>query len=136
MELSNFNGIGVIVEFPSGVRYTNQIGGYACNHPQVEGVFLSLTHPLISQCKELQEFFVGPRWKGSCYEGIDKETANFIDAILAKSTYTQALKVNRAKLADSHEAWVHVIVSPRGQQAELWSGFSNALGIITWENSD
>ena len=136
LELCEFSGIGLIIEFPSGVRYTNQTGGYATHHPELEGIFVPLTHPQFSPQEKLEQFFTGDKWKGHCYKGIDEETADFMDAIFADSFRTQALKVNRAKLAECEEAWIHAIVSPDGQQSEMWSGFTNALGIVTWENSD
>ena len=135
LELCEFTGIGLIIEFPSGVLYTNQVGGYACLHPEIEGVFVPLTNSMVPQQEVLEDFFSGPKWKGSCYSGIDEETADFIDAVFAKSFCTQALQVNRAKLADSVEAWVHVLVSPN-QQSEMWSGFDHTNGIATWLSSD
>jgi hypothetical protein len=136
LELSEYSGIGLIIEYSSGVRYTNQTGGYACLHPEVEGVFVPLTHPQFSQQEELERFFTGPKWGGHCYASIDEETADFLDSVFSGNFRTQALKVNRAKLAESHEAWIHVTVSPDGEASEMWSGFCNALGIVTWENSD
>src|SRR5262249_69352 len=37
-----FNGLGLIIRWPSGVRYTSQVAGHACEHPMVEGVFVPL----------------------------------------------------------------------------------------------
>lgn len=36
--LWSFNGLGLIIKYPSGVIYTNQAGGYACLQPQEEGI--------------------------------------------------------------------------------------------------
>lgn len=136
LELCEFSGIGLNIEFPSGVRYINQTGGYANPHPELEGVFVPLTHERFSEQERLDEFFTGDKWKGHCYGGIDEETADFMDAIFADPFRTQALQVNREKLAESEEAWIHVWVSPDGQASEMWSGFRNAVGVVTWENSD
>ena len=136
LELLEYSGIGLIIEYSSGVWYTNQTGGYACLHSEVEGVFVPLTREQFSQQEELENYFTGLKWGGHCYESIDEETADFLDSVFAGNFRTQALKVDRAKLAESHEAWIHVIVSPDGQLSEMWSGFHNAPGIVTWENSD
>lgn len=136
VELCEFSGIGLLVEYPSGIRYTNQIGGYACLHPEVEGIFIPLTNSLVSQQEKLKRFFTGPKWKGHCDHGIDKETADFVEAVLTESFCTAAIRVNQQRLADSYEAWIHVIVSPDGQPSEMWRGLNNMNGIITWENSD
>ena len=42
IELWESVGLGLIVEMPSGVLYSNQTGGFSCLHPAIEGVFLPL----------------------------------------------------------------------------------------------
>src|SRR6478735_2795556 len=42
IELWESVGLGLIVEMPSGVLYSNQTGGFSCLHPSAEGVFLPL----------------------------------------------------------------------------------------------
>ena len=39
-------GLGLIIEFSSGVEYTNQAGGYSCMQPRQEGIYIyrSKTH--------------------------------------------------------------------------------------------
>jgi hypothetical protein len=136
LDLLWFDGLGLIIEHPSGVRYTNQTGGYACHHPEVEGAFIPIPDHRSEQAYVLKKFFTGPKCKGWCYDGIDEETARFVDKVLGQSRHTQSLQVNRAKLAESQEAWIHVTVRSDQEPSELWSGFENAVGIITWENSD
>ena len=36
------DNLGLILPWTSGVIFTNQAGGYACNHPEAEGVFVPL----------------------------------------------------------------------------------------------
>lgn len=43
VDLLNFDGLGLIIPFPSGVIYTNQVGGLGCLHPEIEGVFAPLS---------------------------------------------------------------------------------------------
>jgi hypothetical protein len=130
---------GLIVLTPSGVYYSNQTGGHACYHPTVEGVFIPLGAEDVDQEKDLCEYFTGPKWAGWCCEGIDEETAAFIDSILAKSHLTKHITVDRTHLTNSHEAWVHVDfrnTQPYGYGGVEVSGFGVCKGVLTWENSD
>ena len=138
IELWEFSGVGVIIARPSGVAYSNQTGGTSCLHPEMEGVFAPLTDAFLDQQAKLYNFFTSRKWRGCCDRGIDEETADFVDAVLAESWQTQMLRVDRSRLADSHEAWVHVVVL-EGRAAPdgcLLSGFTGARGVFTWENSD
>ncbi|MGI8654247.1 MAG: DUF6210 family protein [Pyrinomonadaceae bacterium] len=132
------DGIGLIISHPSGVSYSNQTGGYACLHPEMEGAFIPLIDELINQQAKLLEYFTGSKWNGACFRGIDEETAGFIDEVLGSSLYTKRLKVNREKLADSHEAWIHITILTDDKEDELkeFNGFSSDSGIVTWSNSD
>ena len=37
-----YDNVGLILKVQSGVFYTSQVAGYACQHPEVEGVFYPL----------------------------------------------------------------------------------------------
>ena len=128
--------LGLIILCPTGVLISNQTGGYACLHPEVEGIYV----PLLNDAHELEAFFTGPKWQGHCYDGIDEETADFIDAFLMRPTGGELafIRVNRDRLKDSHEAWVYVDVTepPATQGINLFTGFGIATGILTWPNSD
>ncbi len=41
-ELHNLAGLGLIVECPSGIVWTNQVGGAWNLHPEVEGLFVPI----------------------------------------------------------------------------------------------
>jgi hypothetical protein len=130
---------GLIVLRPSGVYYSNQSGGHGCYHPMVEGVFIPLGEETADQEKELCEYFTGPKWSGWCCEGIDEETAAFIDSVLAKSHLTKDIAVDRAHFEDSHEAWVYVDFRntvPYGYGGVEICGFGVCKAVLTWENSD
>ncbi len=92
----------------------------------------------MNQQEELERHFTGSKWKGNCNNKIDEETADFIDAVLVSSYISKMLKVNRKKLADSFEAWIHVIISPddRDEYVQEFYGFPSGFGVLTWENSD
>jgi hypothetical protein len=124
--------------FESGVRYSNQTGGYSCWHPEVEGVYVPLFNELIDQEAELTAYFTGPKWGGWCSDGIDEETADLIDSVLQKSSYTKRITVDRSRLADSHEAWVYVLLSPSDEDVDFEEihGFPGNQAVLTWDNSD
>ena len=143
IELYNNKGIGLIIAHLSGVLYTNQVGGYACLHPEIEGVFTPLEDDFGKLEYKLSNYFVGPKWKGWCYQGIDAETADFIDKHLHSWKPTSRLSVDRAKLKESCEAWIWVkidsndfVKTPNGIYESDFRGFDSKSGILTWQNSD
>ncbi len=135
IQLWNSNGIGLIILFQSGVRYSNQTGGYTCLHPEVEGVYVPLVNEMIDQEAELELYFTGPKWLGWCNEGIDCETSDYIEEVLQKSPYSRGITVNRDRLKESHEAWIYVRL-PQGAELNEFVGFEGTEAILTWENSD
>lgn len=133
ISLDGFQGVGLIITRPSGVLYENQAEGYACSHPRAEGVFLPLpVRPGASELWGLQQHFTG-KWGP-----IDEGSARTVDRILLRNGH-KYLKVNRARLAESYEAWIHVLID----EPEISSiaggvieGFGKCEGILTWPNSD
>src|SRR5215467_8770498 len=93
VRLWELHNLGLIVCHPSGVIYSNQVGGYSTHHPEVEGSFVPLQeHDLeFDQQAALESHFTGPKWRGHCYRGIDEETADFVDDVLSRSTVTARL---------------------------------------------
>lgn len=118
---------GLVIEHPTGVHWTAQVGGYACLHPVVEGFFLPLESGPV---EELREFFYGESgpWKGWCSEGIDEKTANWLDPQLPKG-----LRVDRDRLDEGRESWIPVV----GTISDWLGGNVGTIhGFLTWENSD
>lgn len=124
ISLFDITGPGLILLFPSEVHYSNQVGGIACLQPKAQGIFVPLHDELKSQEATLTDYF----WSGIGREvtyassadlidwegwGIDEKDADFIDNLLQESSYTRMLTVNRDRLNDSCEAWVHVHVDDR-----------------------
>jgi hypothetical protein len=138
IRLWQVNGIGLIIAHPSGVIYSNQTGGFACNHRKMEGVFVPLANSDVDQQAELEAYFTGPKWRGHCYNGIDEETAGVIERILKSSFLTSTLKVDRERLLESEEAWIHVNISTETGEGESYAidDFPGGTGVITWDNSD
>lgn len=166
IKLYNTSGIGVIINFPSGVIYSNQAGGTSCLQPEAEGVYVPLFNQVNDQEKKLYDYFTDPKrmWFGSAK--ISEDDADFIDKILGESVFTSFIKVDRDRLDDSHEAWVHVAIGTQPQEHPQsydgskdegitasgqtisskdydmsvilypFYGFGKTSGILTWVNSD
>jgi hypothetical protein len=64
IRLWQLTGLGLIIAHPSGVIYSNQTGGYACDHRELEGVFVPLTDPDVDQYAPLDEHFYTARSGG------------------------------------------------------------------------
>src|SRR5689334_5814997 len=94
----------LIVEHSSGVRYLNQVGGVLCWQAEVEGVLAPL-----DATPEVNERIQNCPYP-SGRKGITKEIADTIDALLASHRGTTFLKVDRARLDESWEAWVYVLI--------------------------
>jgi hypothetical protein len=147
IELWEGVGLGLIIEWRSGILYSNQTGGTACLHPEVEGVFVPLRNDcerdserLLSPEKDLLEYFEGPKHRGTgAIRGLDTDDADFITSIFAR-WHIHELAVDRTRLRDSHEAWVHVVVDGElgGGDGLPLKGFprDSRKGILTWSNSD
>lgn len=140
VRLWHSGGIGLIIPDRTGVIYTNQTGGRGCSHPEMEGFYVPIVDTQVNLQQVLFNYFSGPKWNRWCTssEGIDKETADYIDTVLKKSPLTQALQVDRNKLKESHEAWIRVILDKKklGSNLPIVENLKKSWGILTWENSD
>ena len=146
VQLFEHVGLGVIVSWPSGVVFTNQTGGTSCLAPEMEGIFIPLRNDctaqgvLVSPENDLWEYFTGPRWGGiGATQGLQQQDADFIDALLHRVNLHPAMSVDRRRLRESHEAWVHVAIhDDEFRDPPLFTGFSPypRPGILTWQNSD
>lgn len=142
-------GTGVILQFPSGVMVSNQTGGTYCLQPEVEGVYVPLRNDYLleglrfeSPELELTKYFCGPKHGGAgAIGGLDSEDADFIDEILRRHNLAVAISVDRKRLDQSHEAWVHVVIKASESDDEDLAQFASfdpypRRGILTWANSD
>ena len=158
IEIPTGIGLSLIVKSPVGYAYFNQTGGHACRQSWAEGVLVPLPFcprvPATAQDTQdvlLDVFGPGSRHGGHCSDGIDDADAEQVDALLAMHHHAfqgeRVVRVDRARLGDSWEAWVHVIVGPHparppklpsAENALFWPFFGLAAGsaILTWTNSD
>jgi len=95
---------------------------------------------LVSPENDLWDYFTGPHWKGTgATNGLQAEDADFIDGLLQKVSLFPTIQVDRSRLRDCHEAWVHVTISgDEPCDPPLFGGFAPypRPGILTWQNSD
>lgn len=128
----------LVLEHRSGVIYRNQVGGVTCWEAELEGVLA----PLDLGDKDVERIMDFSYKPG---HGLSVENADAIDAILAANPPTRHVTVDRDRLAESLEAWVHVIVATEDESANGLLGpnyFGAALGfgtvkaVLTWLNSD
>lgn len=127
----------LVLRYPSGVVYFNQVGGVACKEEEIEGVLVPVEMSPASAAK----FRSLPWGYGS---GISLALADAIDELFSLESRMQFLKVDRARLCSSAEAWVFVTAETQSRSHEprgtgyLGSvyGFGTVLGVLTWPNSD
>lgn len=130
--LHGFPDLGLIVKAATNVLYTNQTGGFTCLHPEVEGFLVPLrTRFGLREMDALESACSG------CDDGIDPETANELDSVLARMDL-KGIRVDRAKLAESWESWIHVEVSGElSYRVPLEGARADLLeAVLTWPNSD
>jgi hypothetical protein len=149
IQLLDSIGTSLIVEWPSGIWYSNQTGGTSCLHPLSEGVLVPIGNDfaldppkLLGIEDDLIGYFSGPPWNGSgATTGITRTDADAIDRILSRNMSFTGIRVDRGRLLESHEAWVHVTMDPdTGPYAvpQLLDGFDPfpRRAVLTWSNSD
>lgn len=90
---------------------------------------------------ELHNYFTGPKHcETGAKGGLDEKDVAFIEDTLDKWRLGGVVKVNRAKLTTSCEAWVHALVKRDEGSAStgLFAGFAPypREAVITWCNSD
>ena len=127
IKLWDMTGLGIIVSCNSGVVYVNQTGGTACFNSEMEGVFCPLLDESETLVEKLTHLTINKKH-------ISDEDANEIDAILLGNPDTRFIKVDRSKLKQSWESWLHVVVD--GNQSVCFENLSFNEAILTWPNSD
>jgi len=138
-------GLGIIIEFSTGVIISNQTGGTACLHSKTEGIYLPLgndynqeTKEFLSPEIELTTYFQGEKHKGNgVIKGIDLEDVTMINSIIHSSGLQNLIEIDINRLAESHEAWIRIKIN-QDEKIQLIKGFNNypLNGVLTWSNSD
>ena len=114
----------LILKHPTGIFYTNQVGGVGIYHPEIEGFAVP-----VSLDWSLFEDLLNDAWRGTISDAQYKEMEEHL------LDYADDLKLIRNREEDA-EAWVHVKVvdSPtKRPELRMFGGFE---GVLTWTNSD
>lgn len=150
----------LIIDWPSAETFHNQAGGRTCAQPSMRGLLLPLhltPQNLVAKFLELADWlFVSGVMPTAEYKGVTPyggwcsslraADADALDPVLRfiAPSCLRFLEVDRHRLGDSMEAWIHVFgvayLTPDGQPvANPSHGPWNLVGfrgVLTWENSD
>lgn len=124
-------GLGLIIEHPTGVIYSNQTGGNFCLQPELEGAFVPLDAPAVED--QLYAWFT----QGDGHPiRLPMSDADRVDEILRDAHLAPTIVVDRERLAESSEAWIYVLLQET--EFSVFSGFGPypRRGVLTWANSD
>jgi len=128
----------LLVEHASGVVYRNQVGGVICWQAEIEGVLAP-----INLGQDIVERIMGLPYPPGHH--VTAEIADALDAALASDPGGRYLKVDRARLHESLEAWVFVVADTQEDPPYHLLGpdyfgavfdFGRVSGVLTWPNSD
>lgn len=145
VSLHDFVGTGLIIKASTGIVWTNQAGGTACLQPECEGLFVpigndsTLDHELVSLENTLFELFDGGPGGMTFAQGWAEPFERALARYAAEHWRPFAqIELDRARLADSVEAWVHVIYRPTPELPALFEGVGVPPfeAVLTWTNSD
>lgn len=130
---------GLILPGPSGVVWRNQVGGAACSHPELEGIFVPLPMHLPDASEDplrdvymterngdystilVQQFLDSEGWLAECFEPLEQWADVPSPRLLA-------------------EAWVPVRVRghmpPDGGDSDILAPFLGREVVLVYTNSD
>lgn len=137
IDLGESIDLGLIIKYPSAIFYQNQTGGICCLYPEIEGVYVPLQNDEFSSPgHDLSSYFGEKYGDSGAIKLLDSDDADFIDSLF-KNWQLDFLVVDREKLKDSHEAWIHVKVLSEPEYSQF-TGLAPypREGVVTWLNSD
>jgi len=131
VDLDSFPDLGLIVKAPTGVRYTTQVAGLGCEHPDVEGFFV----PLRTKIGRPELATLSGSFRGD-WNPISENQAEQLNAALKRHGLS-SISSDATMLQESKEAWVHVLISnSEVEGVPLKISQTNAKGVLVWPNSD
>lgn len=119
---------GLIVPAKTGIFYTNQCGGTACTHPEIEGFYVPIQQcspdddPLLDIWVKRYEPDVVARFIAECFYPLDTHVAPLEEYIGQWGEAWVPVKVIRSMLGPQHAPELEALI---GRTA-----------IITYQNSD
>jgi transcriptional antiterminator Rof (Rho-off) len=133
INLDCLNQLAIILEWSSGIVYETQTAGIACRDGRAEGVLIPIAgHTLEEDILQ----YIYKKYNEHCWD-LDVADADHIDFAFQKNYDTKYFTVNRDKLKESREAWIHITIQyPSDYKWPLFKGVSANQAILTWKNSD
>ncbi|GAA6170269.1 DUF6210 family protein [Sessilibacter corallicola] len=131
--LYSLDQTALIILNDQGVIYHNQTGGGLCAQPRARRILAPISNdPALSNLHRGSLYY---KLTEICRDivGFDTKLADQIDELLKKEISFDCIKVDRTRLDESMEAWVHIVV---GAESINLVGFGECKAILTWPNSD
>lgn len=123
----------LLIADADGAAYFNQVGGTSCSQEELQGFLCPLDLDEAGY-ERLEKICSPPSLIDTA--SISNEVADAIDELLASKPSTAFVRVDRDRLADSCEAWIHVIMESGMNAPVPMHGFGAARGVLTWPSSD
>jgi hypothetical protein len=134
VKLWGLSGAALIVPQATNVVYENQVNGTACYHKELEGILIPLNNDCLpSNHHELLECYL-TRFFEQITTEFDENDINNFNKLLHNFPETTGVRVNEAKIDESYEAWIHVVVEENSFSD--FSGFGRFEAVLTWCNGD
>lgn len=128
ISLYGLEQLALIIKMNTGVIYSNQAGGYACLQPAIEGILSIIDDDTKSIINKLSLMTINKT-------SLKVEDAEELDEFFHSNEGVNHLKIDRNKIQESMEAWIHVLIDHKKDYSTL-KGFNESEGILTWNNSD
>lgn len=138
----------LILPCEAAQTYSEQVGGYSCQHRSERGLLLPLHEDPHSNARAWTDaafdwFFRGNH-AGWCNGGINEADVDWLNASFkypVAPNVVRHMEVDRNRMADCCEAWIHVAVCLKTKQLTApdqppREGLIGTLAILTWLNSD
>lgn len=139
IDIGEFDGLGLIIKWSTGVLISNECNGCGIDTRKVEGTYVPIPFRLSWYHSERLDTILFRFFQSEIgtltHEGISEDHASSIDEFL-KSAGLRGISVDRERFSDSCESWVHVTIEHFENCP--FSGFDPypTQGILVWANSD
>jgi len=135
IELLSLTQTVLIIPGKTGVTYTNQVGGTECAYPELEGSIVPVEYDIqLETPMNSLTLKIGKLFPEGNPGDITNDIAENIQFLLDSSPYTKDIKIDRSKLNQSKEAWLHVKV--QGSLDDMIDSSIDKVAVLTWSNSD
>jgi len=105
--LYSLSGAALIIPMKTGVIFTNQVNGYACDQPELEGLLIPFNDDHLLEDYQLTlEYQLMSLFEDNGWGKLIEAQANKINELLHQFPETNCALVDMSKLNESYEAWV------------------------------